>query len=219
MSTVRVLIADSSDIVLEGLTSILNDSRSIKVVATARTSDAAMKLMAKERPDVCLISTSLRGFEPLSFMKKVRSRNPEERVILMMESADISYINRLLKCGVDGCITRSVEKEKLRQLLMRAARGEKVFSKRISSLITRNYADMVSRSGDDSGSPSLTPREREVLQFIVDGYTSQEIATFLFISPRTVETHRFNLLQKLNLRNTAGLVRYALEHEEIKGDS
>ena len=174
--------------------------------------------MTEHRPDVSLVSIPLPRMSPSDLLKTALGRNREERVIMMIDQVDIHLVNRLLKAGAIGCITNNIEKKKLRQIIIKAAAGERVFSSNISSLITGNYVDLLSSRTAEGERRQLTDREREILELIVEGYTSQEIAETLFISPRTVETHRSNLLQKLKIRNTAGLVRYALEELKSRDD-
>ena len=211
MAKTRVLIAESSDIVLLGLLAILNSSRSIDVVDTASDLSEGIKLYAKHAPDLCLISDSFKDLNIHEFMQNLYKHDDKAKVVLLTDSLDINYLNQALKAGITGCLLKSIDKKKLKQSLISVAEGEKVFSDAISNLMTDRYADLAQNKTGQSSFDKITKREREILQMIVDGYTSQEIAKQLYISPRTVETHRSNLLQKLQMKNTAALVRYALE--------
>lgn len=211
MAKTTVLIAESTDIILSGLLTILNNSHSIEVVDTAATSDEAVRLYAKQRPDLCLLSSGLKDLNIHMFMQKILAKDDDARVVLLTDEIDINYLNQALQAGVAGCLLKNIKKQKLRDSLVSAAAGERVFSSSISSLMTDLYADLKHNNSSKKPIDQITKRESEVLQMIVKGHTSHEIAKILYISPRTVETHRSNLLQKLNIKNTASLVRYALE--------
>jgi DNA-binding NarL/FixJ family response regulator len=211
MAKTRVLIAESSDITLLGLLAILNSSRSIEVVDTAADMAEGIKLFAKHAPDLCLISDSFRNLNIHDFMQNLYKYDDNAKVVLLTDSLDINYLNQALKAGITGCLLKSIDKKNLKQSLISAAEGEKVFSDAISNLMTDRYADLAQNKTGQKSLDKITKREGEILQMIIDGYTSQEIAKELYISPRTVETHRSNLLQKLKMKNTAALVRFALE--------
>ncbi|MEX1062305.1 MAG: response regulator transcription factor [Balneolaceae bacterium] len=217
MAKVRVLIAESSDIALSGILTILNGSRTIDIAETAQSAPEALRLYVKIQPDICLISNTLKNLNISEFMQKIFSTNNEARVIILTDSINVTLLNQALKAGVSGCLSKSIDKKKFREAIQSAAQGEKVFSDSVSSLMTERYARITQNRSGQKTLEQITKREAEILQLIVDGYTSQEIAKLLFISPRTVETHRSNLLQKLKIKNTAGLVRYALQEGHLSG--
>ncbi len=212
MAQVRVLIADSTDVMLAGLKSIFKSSRSIDVIGTAQSASEAIKAILKDEPDVSLITRNLEDLNIHEFMEALQKKLDESRVVLLSDRLDITHLNQALKAGVAGYLMNNISKRNLTAAVKSAAEGEKVFSNSISSLMANLYAD---QAGPTKGQPMspITKREAEVLQLIADGYTSQEIANLLYISPRTVETHRSNILSKLNMKNTAELVRYALEQD------
>lgn len=211
MAKTKVLIAENTDIALFGLLAILNNSRSIEVLNTAATLEEMIQMYEKQQPDLCLISSSLEDLNLHTFMQKLLAKDEEAKVVVLTDNIDIHYLNQALKAGVVGCLLKNIERQNLKDLILSAAAGEKVFSSSISRLMTKLYADQAHKNSKKKPFDLITKRETEVLQMIVKGHTSQEIAGMLYISPRTVETHRSNLLQKLNIRNTAGLVRYALK--------
>jgi DNA-binding NarL/FixJ family response regulator len=211
MAKVRVLVAENTDIALTGILSILSGYRTIEVTDTASTSAETLKLYKSGTPDICLVSNSLPDLDIHHFMMKISDIDEKASVILMADKIGINHLNAALKAGINGCILKNIEKKKLRDFILEAATGEKVFSNEISTLMRDRYADLAQNKPVAKPFSQITKRESEVLQLIVDGYTSQEIAKLLYISPRTVETHRSNLMQKLKIKNTAALVRFALE--------
>lgn len=211
MDAVRTLIADSTDITLSGIRAILKSAPPIEVAATAFTSSEAVKKTLLHHPDICLISDNLEGLILPEFMKQLtREEGDRPKVILLTEGVTLPRLNLALRTGITGYLTKSVDRKELVNAILEVSRGEKVFSKPIARLMTERYVERARRRGDRPGE-RLTSREAEILHLIVEGYTSTEIGKLLFISPRTVETHRYNLLHKLKIKNTAGLVKYALE--------
>lgn len=216
MSRIRVLIADSSDIFQEGIRSILTASDHFEMAGRVEVVDKVYPRIVRLRPDICLLSLSLKRIDPAAILKQIHESSTTTRVLLVSEPSDFPVVDRLVQAGAAGCITRSVKKKSLLRLLKQTAEGERVFSSEVSRYISRHYSGEIDTSGKARRPPpakTITRREREILQLIVKGYTSQEIASTLFISPRTVETHRSNLLHKLGIKNTAGLVRYAMQEE------
>ncbi len=216
MAKAQILVAESNEILLEGITIILSNSNSLRVVDKAVTAKEAAQLFKKHTPDVCLVSDTLEELNIHEFMQTVYEHNEDARVVILTNTIDVNQLNQALKAGVSGCLLKTIDKKQLCESLISAANGDKVFSKQITKLMASHYTNMTQNNSTEEKAAPITKRESEVLQLIVDGYTSQEIAELLYISPRTVETHRSNLLHKLNQKNTAGLVRYALEEGRLK---
>jgi DNA-binding NarL/FixJ family response regulator len=143
-------------------------------------------------------------------MEGLKKANPEPGVIVLTHSTDFSHLNQSLKAGVRGYIGKNITSDELIDVVREVSTGNKAFSKSASQLMAGRYADIAKKS-TTAPKKRITKREREILKLIVEGYTSAEIAKSLYISTRTVETHRSNLMGKLNLKNTAALVRFAME--------
>jgi DNA-binding NarL/FixJ family response regulator len=211
MATTRVLIAESTDISRFGILRILSEYSSIEITDTALTASEAEKIFKSKKPDVCLVSNSLAELDIHTFMKNLFSISKDAKVVILTDKVDLTHLNTALEAGVTGYLLKSIKKDELKKFVIDAASGKKVFSQTFNSLMSDRYADLAQNKSDSKPLDQITKRETEVLQLIVDGYTSQEIAKILYISPRTVETHRSNLMQKLKIKNTAALVRFALE--------
>jgi DNA-binding NarL/FixJ family response regulator len=211
MAKVRVLIAESTDITRVGLVGILKGDQSFEIAGTVKSAPEAEKAYKSAKPDICLVSDTLNELDIGIFMQHLLDTDKHARVVMLTDNTDISQLNCALKAGVVGYLLKSIGTEELRNSILNASRGKKVFSQSFNSLMSDRYADLTQSNSDSNPMDQITKRETEVLQLIVDGYTSQEIAKLLYISPRTVETHRSNLMQKLKIKNTAALVRFALE--------
>lgn len=216
MAKYRVLIADEKDIDLIGIQKILSNLKTLEVVATTSNASDACNQYGKRKADLLIVSSGLPDMNIREIMNHVTQKDKDAKVIVLSDSTDITHLNQALKAGITGYLVKSITKKELQNAVRDAMDGKKVFSPAISKLMSKKYADLAHRqSSDVQSAEPITNREREVLQLIVDGYTTAEIAQLLFISPRTVDTHRANLLRKLDKKNTAGLVRYALEKGHV----
>lgn len=212
MKNSKILIADSYDISRTGVTSILEALRKFDLILAVKTGKRLLTEFKKHPSSVCIISSNIADSNIHDIMQELKKIQAEPRVIVLANSTDLSHLNQSLKAGVKGYLTKNISREELADSVLSVTRGEEAFDSSVSRLMVDRYTSLAKKS-----SPSrkgITNREKEILKLIVDGYTSTEIARILYISPRTVETHRSNLMNKLKIKNTAGLVRYALEEED-----
>lgn len=220
MEKINVIVADDHDIVRFGICSVLNSVEDIEVIGEASDGDEAIALYMEKKPDVALIDITMPGKNGIETTTEIIKRDPDAKILILTMHINEEYLNQAIKAGSLGYLLKNCEKEELYNGVRSVARGKKVFSSSVSKLITESYFSKIKdnrpltvpSASASSQDVKLTKREREILGLIADGMTSQEIAANLFISPRTVETHRANLLQKLDIKNTAGLVRYAIEN-------
>jgi len=162
-------------------------------------------------PQLCVISFDMPEISGIQLANKIVDKYSNARILIMAESATEEILNEFLDSGANGLLLKSSDKVELSEAARKVAEGETHLGKQFSKMMTREYMRL-SRIKKGKRS-SITPREKEVLSYLIKGFTSSEIAEKLFISPRTVDKHRTNLLKKLGLKNTASLVRYALSNE------
>lgn len=213
MNKIKVLIAENFDIYRHGLSSILSEVTTISDVTAVRSAKDLIQAYKKTPRAVCVVSSNIEGSNIHDLMQRLEKISPEPKVIVLTYSTDVNHLNQSLKAGVNGYLMKNCTVSELESAIMDVANGEKAFSKSVSQMMANKYADQAIKPAGIN--KKLTKRETEVLKLIVEGHTSPEIAKLLFISPRTVETHRANLMSKLEIKNTAALVRYALEKTEI----
>ncbi len=213
MKTTAIHIADGSEISRSGLVCLLEKSSSIDKIFAHPTAKKLLKSYRSTPNAICIISSSLPDLSLKELMSGLIEINSSPGVIIVSGSSDIGHVNQALNAGVKGYVTRHVSASELEKAVLTVSKGEQAFSRKITKTIVAHYANK-RHTQTDGVQRSITKREKEVLSLIVKGLTSSEIAKRLYISPRTVETHRSNLMQKLDIRNTAGLVRYALEKGE-----
>jgi DNA-binding NarL/FixJ family response regulator len=212
---INVLLADDHNIVRYGISSILNTSPDINIVAEASDGSEAVSLYEQHQPDVCIIDISMPEMNGLEATRQILLTSPGAKIIIMTMHLNEEYLNQVLSAGAMGYLLKNTNKTDLINSIRRVYNGEKVFSTSVSDLMTQSYIRQSKKQDGGTRSDSriqLTRRENEILKLIAEGQTSQAIAAKLFISPRTVDTHRANLMQKLNVKNSAALVRYAVEN-------
>lgn len=210
MSKVHVLVAESFDIYRSGLEAVLNASGKVRVVKICRSGKELLKVFKKSSDSVCLVSSGIPDMNIHDLMTGLEKMTDDPRVIVLTHSTELTHLNQSLKAGVKGYLTKNAPTEELIDAIIEVNQGRQAFGKSASQLMIGKYADSAKKS-PSKGKKKITKREREIVKLIVQGYTSAEIANLLFISTRTVETHRSNLMNKLELKNTAALVRYAME--------
>ncbi len=217
MKRIKVILADDHDIVRFGIASVIRTADDIELIGEASDGRGTIELYRRFTPDVAIVDITMPGMNGIETTRAILEDYPEARILILTMHMDEEYLNQALKAGAKGYLLKNCDKQELVNGIRSIASGEKVFSGTISMLMTEHYINSVTdnrieKPQSRSGSVHLTKREKEILNLIADGLTSQEIAESLYISPRTVETHRANLLQKLDIKNTAGLVRYAVEN-------
>lgn len=218
MNKIRVLVVDDHDIVRYGICSVLKSSADIEVVGEASNGVIAVQKYNELTPDVILLDISMPEMNGIETTRNIIKNHADARILILTMHLNEEYLNQVLSAGASGYILKNTDIGEMLNAIRSVAEGKQIFSAPISSIMTEKYVRSAQYKHDDgdSNTPNLTKRETEILQKIADGKTSQEIAEVLFISPRTVDTHRANLIQKLGVKNSAGLVRYAIENQLVE---
>lgn len=213
MAPVTVLIVDDHEIVRYGISTFLSSHEDIKVVGEASTGEEGLALFKQYSPDICILDINMPEKDGIETARSIRALSAEAKILFLSMHSDRKVIREALKVDINGYLLKSASKGKILSGIRAIQKGQQVYSDSISRMITDYFLeDSVQQQ---TAAPTITKREREILELIVDGKTSKEIAELLFISPRTVDTHRANLMQKLELNNIADLVRYAIKENII----
>ncbi|REL24961.1 DNA-binding response regulator [Rhodohalobacter sp. SW132] len=216
MANIKVLLVDDHKIVRDGIKLMLEPQAGIDVVAEAENGNKVKNLLKNTPVDVIVMDINMPDMNGIATTKLVKDQYPNIKVLALTMSSDDSHIRQMVQAGASGYIMKSAGREELTKAIHEVMEGKHYFSDQATQSI---MMDLVKNKGKSSVPDPIhiTERELEVLQMIVKEHTNQEIAEKLYISPRTVDAHRRNLLQKTGARNTAGLVKYAFQHGLVNG--
>ncbi len=204
---IKVFIVDDHQVILDGLRRMLDNNSEIEVIGQAMNGPDCLEELKSSPADVAIVDINLPGMDGLELCKAIRKQNPATKVLTLTTYNEVSFITRIIKNGASGYLLKNTDKDELIEAIKTVHNNEQYLSHEVKEKL------IASSFGKDESSfiPKLTRREKEVLKLIIDELTTKEIALKLFISDATVETHRLHLLNKLGARNTAGLVKVALQ--------
>jgi DNA-binding NarL/FixJ family response regulator len=223
MKPIRVILADDHALVRAGIHALLASLEGVQVVAEAGDGRQALQLVESNRPDLVLMDISMPELNGLEAVAKITRDYPQVRVIILSMHANEEYVMQALRAGAAGYLVKDAGIAELELAVRSVARGETYLSPPVSHSVIDNYLrrlDSPAEAGVLSPNPNekLTPRQREVLQLIAEGRTTQEIAKRLHVGVKTVETHRAQLMERLDIHEVAGLVRYAIRIGLVTSD-
>jgi DNA-binding NarL/FixJ family response regulator len=207
--TVRILIADDHKILREGLKSLLEKQPEFAVVAEAQDGLSAISAAKKHKPDIAILDIGMPDLNGIEVTRRIRSEMAETRVIALSMHADRRFVMGILEAGANGYLLIDSAFAELITAVTAVAKGKMYLSPSIAETVVKNSLEKLDRK-DEGSSVLLSGREREVLQMIAEGKSTKEIALKLFVSTKTVETHRKQIMDKLNIRTVAGLTKYAI---------
>jgi DNA-binding NarL/FixJ family response regulator len=224
MNPIRVLIADDHTLVRAGMRALLAQVPEVEVIAEASDGREALQLIATHRPDVVLMDITMPGLNGLEATVRVAREFPQVRVIILSMHAVEEYVLQALHAGASGYLLKHAAPVELALALKAVVRGETYLSPPISKVVIAQYLQRTRGERDRSRAASapyeqLTSRQREILQLIAEGHTTKDIAQRLNLSVSTVETHRTELMQRLDIHDVAGLVRYAIRTGLVSPDT
>lgn len=208
MASIRVMLADDHRLVRAGLCSLLKEIPDVEVVAEASDGREALRLVKTHQPDVVVMDIAMEGMNGLEATERILRAHPCVKVIMLSMHVSEEYVLKALRAGVSGYLIKDAATSELEVAIKAVSHGETYLSPAVSKYIIREYKGRIATI--TSSSEQLTPRQREILQLIAEGHTTKEIATILDVSIKTVEAHRSQLMERLDIHDVAGLVRYAI---------
>lgn len=212
---IKILLADDHLLVMEGIADLVTSLGGYQIVAKVKNGQEAIEHVALLNPDILLMDVDMPVLNGLEATRRLKQTDCDLKIIILTMHGDPALIKRMMEIGADGFLLKNSDREEFADALKRVAAGKTYFSSDAAQAIITGVNQTSGNFvvGKDAIKLStLSDREREILIWIAEGYSNKEIGERLFISHRTVDTHRTNMMKKLDIKNTAGLVRFALEN-------
>jgi DNA-binding NarL/FixJ family response regulator len=208
--TTRVLLAEDHALVRSGIRSLLEASKEVDVVGEAGNGREAVELATQLKPDLILMDLAMNDLNGIDATRQLAAQDPAARVIMLSMHGDEQYIYESLKAGAKGYVLKSSAFKELITGIREVCAGRTYVSPSLTNVVMNDYVRRAKGEQAPTELDKLTTREREVLQLIAEGNSSAEVANILYISVRTVDTHRHNIMEKLDIHSIAGLTKFAI---------
>ncbi|PCE62539.1 hypothetical protein B7P33_18045 [Sediminicola luteus] len=205
----KIAITDDHELVLQGIATMLENTSEVVIAGLYKNAAETKQGMADELPDVLLLDINLPDINGIDLAKQLLKKYPDLKILALTNFEDVSFVKRMLKIGVQGYLLKNTDKLELLTAISTVLSDE-VY---LQSDIQKKLLSQTKKPADNGLKPKLTRREQDVLVAISEELTTQEISEKLFISPKTVETHRMNIMSKLGAKNSVGIIKIALEKE------
>lgn len=220
MVNLRLLLADDHDLMRAGLRSLISGFEGFEVIGEAANGMETLQLVQQLQPEIVLLDILMPGMNGLEVLSIIKRDQPQVQVIILSMNSAEEYVLQAMRLGASGYIVKSDSPTEFESALRAVGRGDTYLSSAVSKHVIAGYLNQ--QTTDTAvwpGTNRLTPRQREVLKLIAEGFTTKEIAVKLEISAKTVETHRMQLMQQLDIHDVAGLVRFAISKGIISPNS
>lgn len=212
---INILIADDHRLVIDGIKLMLAEADDMRCVGEAANGQEALELLATTPTELLLLDINMPRMDGLECCRLVHERHPQVKILVLSMMREASLVKAMLKNGASGFLLKNAGKDEVLDAIRKVHEGQQAFSLEVLDTVMGSFSSKPAKSLTNPF-PKLSRREKQILQLIMDEKTTSEIAAHLFISFGTVETHRRNILLKLNVRNTAGLVKAAIEYDLLK---
>lgn len=210
MKTTRIVLADDHTVVRKGLRLLIESVPEFEVVADAADGRRAVALVEEHRPDVIIMDVAMPMLNGIEAARQISSKSPNVAIVFLSMHSDEAYVIKALKAGARAYLLKDSAENDLINAVRAVSEGKSFFSPAISKMLAEDYMHQMQEQGVEDSFELLTTREREILQLLAEGKSNKEVAGLLNLSLYTVETHRGNIFQKLNLHSTADLILYAV---------
>lgn len=218
MTRIAVLLADDHTIVRKGLRSLLETEADIDVIGEAEDGREAIEKTSKLHPDVVVMDITMPGVNGLEATRQIKQRSSRVQVVVLTMHTAEEYILQILRAGASGYVVKRAAPSELISAVRAAYRGESFLSPSVSKTVIDEYLRKAEGLAEENSHERLTPREREILQLIAEGYSNRGIAEVLCLSIKTIQSHRAHLMSKLGIYTTAELTQYAIRKHVISPD-
>jgi len=214
--TIRILLADDHTVVRKGLRLLLENEPGFQVIAEAATGHEAVEAAERSVPDVVVMDIAMPVLNGIEAARQILAKRPRTAIVFLSMHSDESYVLKALKTGARAYLLKDSAEYDLIHAVKAVSENKAFFSPAISKMLVDEYMQQMNARGVEDSYELLTTREREVLQLLAEGKSNKDVANLLNLSPHTIETHRSNILQKLNLHSGAELILYAIRKGVIR---
>ena len=206
---IRVVLADDHKIMREGLCSLLRNDPRVEIVGVAEDGRSAVQMAREHKPDVVVMDVAMPDLNGIEASRKIKAEMPDVRILALSMHSDKRYISNMLQAGASGYLLKDCAFKELVQAIHTVARRQVYLSPSIAALVTEDYVRQL-LTRDASPAAVLSPKEREVLQLMAEGHSTKQIAAAMTLSVKTIETHRQQVIEKLDLHSVAELTKFAV---------
>src|ERR1051325_11667180 len=211
---IKLFFVDDHQMLIDGMKALLKNEGEFEVCGEANDSERALELLQKSIPDILISDINMPGMSGIELARKVKEQFPSVQILALSMYGEKSMISEMLDAGVSGYILKNTGREELVNALMKISEGGLFFSDEVSAEMMKAMSERAQKK-EEKEEVTLTLREKEILKLIAKEYSNAQIADTLFISERTVETHRKNIFRKTNTKTVVGLIKYAFENKLI----
>lgn len=209
---IEILIADDHAVVRDGLRFLLEATGEIHVIGEAGDGRTALQMIQELNPEIVLLDIEMPDMNGIDAAEEIRRRNGATKIIMLSMYATREHIFRALRAGARGYLLKEAAAKEVVAAIRAVHAGRRFLSEKIADTVVEDYLDQQEARPEKSPLEQLSPREREILQLVVEGKTSVEIADMLFLSPKSIETYRSRMMQKLGITDIPSLVKFAIQH-------
>ena len=208
---IKICITDDHKIVAEGISSFLVNNNEFELISNSTSGEELLSKLKKRRtlPDILLLDIKMQGLSGIQIAKMIKYDYPDIKIVFLSSNSDKESVDEAIKAGGSGYLLKDIEEDEFLLAMKKIVSGENYFSTSIQQAVFNNYTDNLNKTGTNN---ILSNRETEIVKLIAEGLSQKDIAEQLFISVRTVETHKKHILEKLNLKSTIDLVKYAIRN-------
>jgi len=207
--TIKILLVDDHEIMCDGLKRLLGEQPDMEVVAIANDGRNALKLALEFEPNVVIMDITMPNLNGIDATRQIIAELPNVKVLVLSMHSDKRFVSKMLQVGASGYVLKECALKELVEAIHAVVTNRRYLSSKVAEIVTEEYIRQLPEA-DSSPHCTLTAREREVLQLMAEGKTTKKIASCLYLSVKTVEVHRKNIMDKLNIHNVAGLIKYAI---------
>ncbi len=214
MGKIKLFILDDHQMLVDGIKALLHNENDFSIIGEATKASTAIELIKKNTPDIVLSDINMPEMNGIEFTRLLKKNHPEVKILVLSMFSERSTISEMLDAGASGYILKNTGKSELINALKKIASGGMFFSDEISAEMMKTMSERGQKK-EDENKIYFTEREKEIIQLIAKEYSNAKIGETLFISERTVETHRKNIFRKANTKSAVGLIKFAIEHKLI----